>query len=133
MTELVIVRGLPGSGKSTFASTLKNHWHYESDMYFTNEGKYNFEPQKIGEAHQWCQNLTLCALQSEHDVVVANTFTTYREVEPYILMARKYGARVLIFKCTGAYGSIHLPASEKEAIMKRMASRWEDLIDEVDI
>ena len=46
MKKLIIIRGLPGSGKSTFAKSL-NCTHFETDMYFTDsEGNYNFMPQK---------------------------------------------------------------------------------------
>jgi len=49
---LYIVRGIPGSGKSTFAKTLGGN-HYEADMYFIGEsGNYNFDPTKIKDAHQ---------------------------------------------------------------------------------
>ena len=54
---LYIVRGIPGSGKSTFAKTLGGQ-HYESDMFFINEnGEYNFDVTKIKDAHQWCQGM----------------------------------------------------------------------------
>ncbi len=51
---LYIVRGIPGSGKSTFAKTLGGQ-HYEADMFFIDEnGVYNFDFTKIKDAHQWC-------------------------------------------------------------------------------
>ena len=53
---LYIVRGIPGSGKSTFAKTLGGQ-HYEADMYFIDEeGNYKFDGTKIKDAHKWCQS-----------------------------------------------------------------------------
>ena len=51
MKDLILLRGLPGSGKSTFAKMLvrdKDYRHKEADMFFVDsEGNYKFEPSKI--------------------------------------------------------------------------------------
>jgi shikimate kinase len=52
---LFIVRGLPGSGKSTIAKQLSYN-HFEADQYFERDGEYNFIPSEIGNAHQWCRH-----------------------------------------------------------------------------
>ena len=50
MKTLYIVRGLPGSGKSTFAHTLDCPV-FEADMFFVNsEGVYNFDFTRIKDA-----------------------------------------------------------------------------------
>ena len=63
MKKLVIIRGIPGSGKSTHASGLIKAYqsegrttaHFEADMFFTHEdGSYHWNPKQIGFAHQWC-------------------------------------------------------------------------------
>ena len=44
MKNLYIVRGLPGSGKSTFARSIaKPYQIFEADQYFMKKGKYNFD------------------------------------------------------------------------------------------
>jgi predicted kinase len=91
---LYIVRGLPGSGKSTFAQTLTpNHW--EADMYFINEdGEYKFDAYEIKNAHQWCGNMIEDAMKRNLDkIAVSNTFTQEWEMEPYFELAKKYGYR----------------------------------------
>jgi tRNA uridine 5-carbamoylmethylation protein Kti12 len=51
---LYIVRGIPGSGKTTFAKSL-NCPVFEADMFFVNsQGIYNFDYTKIKDAHAWC-------------------------------------------------------------------------------
>ena len=76
MTELVLIRGLPGAGKSTYAQKhFPGHKHLEADMYFNRTGTYKFDPKKLNSAHTWCQGRTHRALSAGHDVVVTNTFT----------------------------------------------------------
>jgi tRNA uridine 5-carbamoylmethylation protein Kti12 len=93
---LYLVRGIPGSGKSTFAKTLvgeKDYCHKEADMFFVDrDGNYNFEPSKIKDAHQWCQEEIEFVMKYNHSpVVVSNTFTQEWELQPYYELAIKYG------------------------------------------
>lgn len=53
--ELVIVRGAPGSGKSTFAKNqFPNHKVFATDDFFMVDGVYKYDKTKIGENHQKC-------------------------------------------------------------------------------
>jgi adenylate kinase family enzyme len=47
---IYLVRGIPGSGKSTFAKSLGGT-HFETDQFFMVDGKYNFDGSKLKEAH----------------------------------------------------------------------------------
>lgn len=85
---LHIYRGLPGSGKSTAARKHKAPVR-EADNYFIRDGVYNFDPTKLGAAHLQCQNLVEDDLMKYGFAVVANTFTRYREMKPYIDMASR--------------------------------------------
>lgn len=89
---LTIVRGVPGSGKSTRArkicESMRDAVHLETDMYMIeDDGEYRWSQDKIGAGHQWCQDETLRNLLEGRNVVVSNTFTRYSEVRPYIDMA----------------------------------------------
>jgi predicted kinase len=92
---LYIVRGIPGSGKSTFAKTLGGQ-HYEADMFFIDEeGNYNFDVSKIKDAHQWCQSIVKTDMILEYPkIVVSNTSTQEWEMEPYFKLAKEYGYTV---------------------------------------
>jgi hypothetical protein len=94
MKILYIVRGIPGSGKSTFANSLGCPV-FEADMYFMIDGEYKFDMSKIKLAHDWCK------LRVEHSmedglgtIAVANTFTREWEMDAYYELAEKYDYRV---------------------------------------
>ena len=91
---LFVVRGLPGSGKSTYAKTLvQPSAHFEADQYFVRGGKYNFDPSKLKDAHADCLARTRKAMvEGKHKrVAVSNTFTMKWEVQPYIDLAKELG------------------------------------------
>lgn len=124
--KLVLVRGLPGSGKSTFARQLalkEGLAHYEADQFFDERG--SFDARLLPVAHARC-------LRQAHNemryyggsVVVANTFTTLAEMEPYFQLAEALEAEVVVYKCRGRFKSTH---NVPPATIRRMAARWEDI------
>lgn len=125
MTQILCVRGLPGSGKSTFAAAVASlsKWrHYEADMFFMRNGVYVFEKSQIKAAHQWCKFNTKIALEQGWNVVVANTFTTMGELRPYQELAEDLRVQYNVVTMVGDYGSVHnVPADA----IQRMKNRWE--------
>ena len=104
---LTLIRGLPGSGKTTFAKTFKAI-HLEADMYFIDQqGNYNFDPLLLKEAHQWCLQQCEQYLEKGEDVVVANTFVKHWEMQAYRQLAKTFRARLTIKICTGNYKNTH--------------------------
>lgn len=102
MKNLILVRGCPGSGKTTLAESLA--WPtgapvYSADQYFEREvdGKtvYEFDPKKLGAAHLQCQDKTRKAMMAEFShIFVANTFTRESEMKDYYKLAEEHGYRV---------------------------------------
>ena len=134
MKSLIIVRGVPGSGKSTFAETLfemaemNEYIHVadiSADMYFTDEfGNYNFDPSKLGAAHEFCKERTEFFLQEDFThVIVHNTFTTEKEIKPYQELAEKYGYRFVSVIVENRHGSDSVHNVPKHTI-ERMKKRF---------
>lgn len=131
MGKLILIRGLPGSGKSTMAKKIVAEMpdgtaaHYEADMFFMDSetGEYNFVPSKIVDAHEWCQDMTRAALEQGLVVFVSNTFTRLWEMENYFLMCKELGlSKPTVVECTGNYKSIH---NVPEQTLEAMRNRWE--------
>lgn len=98
---LVLVRGLPGSGKSYLAETLRKLTDAEmrvcsADDYFMEDGVYNFDPTKLPEAHLECQSNTFAFFSIDDIAFVANTFTQRWEMEPYIRFVETFGLNLLV-------------------------------------
>jgi len=100
--ELILLRGLPGAGKSTLAKVILQFRETDepevlsADDFFVNEnGVYEFDVQKIKEAHQYCQfRCSERMRQQKAKIVVANTFTQEWEMDDYFKMAERYNYRV---------------------------------------
>ena len=94
MKKLILVRGCSGSGKTTFAGLLFEYV-ISADDYFTKNGEYKFDATKLHFAHQYSINATETSMRnSAEQIVVANTFTTEKELAPYINLANNYGYQV---------------------------------------
>ena len=123
MKTLYIVRGLPGSGKSSLAKKL-TELVYSADDFFTNKkGEYNFNAKLLGKAHEWCWGKVRDAMFiGANAVAVANTFTQAWEAEKYYQIAEEYGYSVFVIECQNDFGNVHDVPQESIDAMKK---RWE--------
>lgn len=135
MRKVVIMRGASGSGKSTY---VKKHFPdavvCSADSYFVDsEGNYNFDPTKLGDAHGQCKRSFKDALdRSQPLVVVDNTNTTLRELQPYLQMAKAHGYEVEVVRVetpldVAAARNVHGVPFDA---VKRMKGRMVDFLDE---
>lgn len=124
MTQLTIIRGVPGAGKSTYAKTMyPTYAHFEADMYHINPttGEYAFDPGKIKAAHNWCQRSVKASLEKGADTVVSNTFTQDWEIAPYVKMAKELGVSIVVVEMLTQYQNIH---NVPEEAVNKMRARW---------
>jgi len=126
MKRLWIVRGVPGSGKSTAAHYLANgNPVFSADMWFERGGEYKFNPTELGKAHENCRKLTEQAMfGGVSDIFVTNTFTREWEMAEYFKLAEAYGyvAFSLIVENRHGNDNVHGVPSEK---VKEMKDRFE--------
>jgi predicted kinase len=126
---LYLVRGLPGSGKSSFAKELvgSDDLVCEADKYFIDKitGAYNFDANLLGRAHESCHNRVERYMQDSYEkIAVSNTFTRDREMKPYFEMAEKYGYRVYSVVVENRHGGINVhnvPEETLEAMKNRFS------------
>ena len=128
---LILVRGVPGSGKTTYAEKCINGNYYhnywcEADHYFVRaDGVYDFNPKLLKNAHERCYNDAVWALKNypEDNVVVANTFTRIWEMQKYIDLAKANNIPFKVVRCTGTFQNVH---GVPDAKVKEMLARFED-------
>lgn len=123
---LYIVRGLPGSGKSTIAKKLVHESkHFEADMFFIKDGVYNFNSTLIKDAHEWCFNSVERAMRTRTDICVSNTFTQRWEFQPYIDLAIEHNYDYQVIECHGNWKNVHDVPQE---VVDKMKERWESCL-----
>lgn len=122
---LYIVRGIPGSGKSTFAKTFNTVEHYEADMFFMRGNGYEFDATKLKAAHEWCQDMVFMSMKrNEPTIVVSNTFTQEWEMEPYLEMAKTHEYKVFSIIVENRHGGENQHGVPDEVLTK-MRERFE--------
>jgi len=131
MTSLTLVRGLPGSGKSTVAKRVGG-FHIEADMYFVNaDGVYLWDANRLHLAHGWCRDKAIELLTDGKDVVVSNTFTTLKELRPYFNMAADFGIVPTVILAQNAFTNVHnVPAESLDKMRARFAYDISELFND---
>jgi NEDD4-binding protein 2 len=134
MRTLIILRGLPGAGKTSFANMI---WEsgviFEADKYFiNNEGEYVFDAFKLHKAHEWCIASIEAAMQRNKEsegkyfseIVVSNTTTTQKEIQPYLDLAKAYEYNVVSLIVENRHGNVSVHGVAEET-MDKMEKRFE--------
>ncbi len=125
--ELILVRGLPGSGKSTYARQLTSS-NFAADDFF--EARGEFDGSLLGVAHERCQRLVEAALSADISLVaVHNTFISLTETQPYLDMAQAHGYTVRVVRVCSGLSPDQLSARNVHGVpvktIRRMAERLE--------
>lgn len=125
MAILRVIRGNPGSGKSTSAKAMfPGTLLLENDMFLMQNDEYKWSKERVKDAIDWCIKMTHVALENGMDVCLANTFTKRRFIESYKRIAEKYGAKFEVYRCTGNFKNVHGLSDSMVNNFKRSMEDW---------
>lgn len=134
--RLIIIRGIPGSGKSTYAKKIKHDLfesgnsvtHFEADMFFMKDGKYNWNPKLAPIAHKWCYNSVFKSFDSGTNVViVSNTFVKLGDMNTYIKEAESRNIDVTVYRMENRFKNVH---EVPEETLNKMSESFQDYENE---
>lgn len=112
-----IVRGIPGSGKTTFVKHLTNLFVEADHFFYDKEGNYTFDANKLHEAHKWCQNeIENMMKMGFYKIAVSNTSTTEKELQVYLDLAKKYNYQVFSVVVENRHGNSNVHGVPEEAL-----------------
>lgn len=129
---LILLRGVPGAGKSTLANSIWNEYAVcEADKYFHDKatGEYRFDAAKLKDAHEWCRSEVETRMKDNQvnpqfypEIVVSNTFTQEWEMQAYFDLAKQYDYLVVSLIVENRHGgeNVHgVPADKLQAMRDR--------------
>lgn len=128
MKTLVLVRGLPGAGKTSFiqeflwdilSGGVELHAYAADDWQVDEHGDYDWKAERVEKCHQECQAAVEwdMAYGCNH-IVVHNTLTKESEIEPYTTLAKKYGYRVVSLIVENRHGNTNVHDVPESTITK---------------
>ncbi|NXK87787.1 N4BP2 protein, partial [Formicarius rufipectus] len=97
---LVLLRGVPGSGKSYLARNLLEDNPggiiLSTDDYFYKHGQYHYDPDCLGEAHDWNRKRAKEAFEmGVSPIIIDNTNIQAWEMKPYVTLAQQFKYKVM--------------------------------------
>lgn len=131
--RMLLIRGLPGSGKSTYAMYLQDAynkidkvmpmWAEADHRMHDDEGNYLFDPTLLEFVHKECwKDAQRAAIEGLPCIIVSNTFSQLWEIKPYKELAMAYGYTFDVIKVTSQYGNTH---NVPQATIQKMKDRWQ--------
>ncbi len=118
--RLQIIRGLPGSGKTTLALKMYPHLlRLETDMFFYSQGAYRFTLLRNDLAVEWFMKEVNLLCKGMVDFVATGVFAAHTErLQETIARALKYKYDVYIKTLTTQFKGIHAVPKEHFDAMK---------------
>ena len=132
MTTVILMVGVSGSGKSTYARSLAGAFVVSADDHFEVDGQYRFNPAELGVAHGKCLRRFIEALSAKSPpalVVVDNTNTSIIELAPYVAVAQAYDCEIEIVRivCPPEVAAARNTHGVPEAAVRAMHERIETM------
>lgn len=131
---VVILRGLPGSGKSTFSKFFKKHHYISMDLFWTKDsGDFKFDYDRLQEAIEWTHNKFLHALYNDHPatprlIVVDNVNYAMKHFQFFVDAAKAAGAQIHYIHVERPLGDLSNNHGVSEEKIFSMAEKWEHIL-----
>jgi len=100
MKDLIIMRGLPGTGKTHYLSGHFPAGHIcSADKFYETPNGWVFDVTKLANAHAYCQHSCLGQVSAHAPLVcVDNTNSQLWEYQNYVALGQLHGYRVRIIE-----------------------------------
>ncbi|HRT03987.1 MAG TPA: ATP-binding protein [Candidatus Diapherotrites archaeon] len=122
--SVILVRGIPGSGKSTFSKFLGRAICSADDYHIDLNGNYNWKEENLKASHEWCKRKCERFMKiGAEKVIIDNTLSSEWEIDPYIDMAKKYGYKVFSIIIENRHGGISIH-NVPEDTLEKMKNRF---------
>ena len=129
MKKIIIIRGIPGAGKTTLATRLEGELngmgiscvHHEADQYFAEDPR-RYLPTKAGAVYDWVIGKTRESIQHFDVVIVSNMNIHVYDVYKYVAIADESRAENIVFRLDSDYGNVH---GVKPSVIKSLKRDFE--------
>lgn len=126
MSALVLVRGVPGAGKTTWAKkNLSDLQLIEADQFRELSGTYVYNEKHQTIAHQWVVGQVIDCLAKGRACVVTGTYVKLDYIRPLKEVAKKFGAIFRIVELDGGFESVHEGATKE--VIASLRKKYEPL------
>jgi predicted kinase len=100
--NMIILRGLPGSGKSHVANhfkSLSDTSVCSADNYFIHDGVYEFDKEELSNAHAYCYNSVKKSIDAgTNTIVVDNVNCKLSDYKKYLDVSDTNGYKVIVIE-----------------------------------
>lgn len=141
--QVLVMSGLPGSGKSTVAEELRklhgpqsieDRWSgmgvavvSSDDHFIGSDGQYRFISDELSEAHKACWRHFESAMTSKYPLIIVDNTNLYAsEIAPYYLPAeaRGYAVKIIRVNCDPADAFERQRHNVPAATFQKMVEQW---------
>ena len=136
---MFLMRGLPGSGKSTIVRQIIHIFPdalvaSADDLFLTSDGSYKFDASKLSIAHEQCQKRVEAACRRATPVVIVdNTNVRQWEMKSYTSLASQHNYTVVLVepRTSWKWNPVELARRNKHGVAVDVLRKKVGMYDEV--